>query len=436
MPVAVVAEVPELLVSHPAAPFADFKGFIAYAKANPGKLNYSSAGNGTLPHVTMELLLRGFGVEVAHIPYRGAAPAMTDLLAGQVQLKMDTYATANQHVAAGKLRALAYAARARSAQLPEVPTVAEMGLPGYEGVLWMGIVAPAGTPQPVIEKLAAAVKRAVGAAEVAERLKRDGIDPVGTGSGGIRRTDRARDRAMARAREVGQHQAGLNAHACRDDADRPRLIPNPRTPRVQCPPGTVDTHIHLFGPAEKYTWDPNTYYVARDATPEMNIALQDKLGFANSVIVSGGAYGRNYTHLSDTLTRFPDRFRGVALIPDDLSDAEFVRLAGSGCAACACSARRAAAYCRRSRSRSRRAPMSTAGTCSSIRTAPTLRNSPTGCSRCRTPSCSITSRACRPSAAWNRRASRRCCACSTAARCGSSSPVRCAARRATSPMRP
>jgi tripartite-type tricarboxylate transporter receptor subunit TctC len=195
VPVAVVAEVPELLVSHPAAPFADFKGFIAYAKANPGKLNYSSAGNGTLPHVTMELLLRGFGVEVAHIPYRGAAPAMTDLLAGQVQLKMDTYATANQHVAAGKLRALAYAARARSAQLPEVPTVAEMGLPAYEGVLWMGIVAPAGTPQPVIEKLAAAVKRAVGAAEVAERLKRDGIDPVGTGS---------REFGVQIAREIAQ----------------------------------------------------------------------------------------------------------------------------------------------------------------------------------------------------------------------------------------
>ena len=82
--------------------------------------------------------------------------------------------------------------------------------------------------------------------------------------------------------------------------------PDTRTPQFKCPPGTVDTHIHLFGPAEKYTWDPNTYYVARDATPEMNIALQDKLGFSNSVIVSGGAYGRNYTHLSDTLTRFPD----------------------------------------------------------------------------------------------------------------------------------
>lgn len=180
VPVVLVAEIPELLVSHPSAPFSDFAGFIAYAKANPGKLNYASAGNGTLPHVTMELLLRRSGVAVAHIPYRGAAPAMTDLLAGQVQLKMDTYATAAQHVAAGKLRALAYAGRSRLALMPEVPTVAEMGLPGYEGVLWMGLVAPAGTPKPVIEKLAAAVKRALATPELAERLRRDGIEPVGS----------------------------------------------------------------------------------------------------------------------------------------------------------------------------------------------------------------------------------------------------------------
>src|ERR1700730_3692570 len=178
VPVSVVAEVPELLVSHPSAPFETFAGFVEYAKKHPGKLNYSSAGNGTLPHVTMELLLRRTGVEVAHIPYRGAAPAMTDLLAGQVQLKMDTYATASQHVAQGKLRALAFASRARSALMPDVPTVAEMGLAGYEGILWIGIVAPAGTPKPVIEKLAAAAQRAVRLPDLAERLKRDGVEPV------------------------------------------------------------------------------------------------------------------------------------------------------------------------------------------------------------------------------------------------------------------
>src|SRR5262245_28138786 len=178
LPVSIVAEVPELLVSHPAAPFTDFAGFIAYAKANPGKLNYSSAGNGTLPHVTMELLLRRTGIEVAHIPYRGAAPAMTDLLAGQVQLKLDTYATAHQHVAQGRLRALGFASRARSALMPDVPAIAET-LPGYEGILWIGFVAPAATPRPIIEKVAAAAQRAVRTPELAERLKRDGVEPVG-----------------------------------------------------------------------------------------------------------------------------------------------------------------------------------------------------------------------------------------------------------------
>src|SRR5215470_6672069 len=141
VPVAVIAEVPELLVSHAGAPFTTFAQFVDYARRHPGKLNYASAGNGTLPHVTMELLLRRTGIVVAHIPYRGAAPAMTDLLAGQVQLKMDTYATANQLVTDGKLRALAFASRGRSALMPDVPTVAEMGLDGYEGILWIGMVA-------------------------------------------------------------------------------------------------------------------------------------------------------------------------------------------------------------------------------------------------------------------------------------------------------
>ncbi len=180
VPVSIVAEVPELLVSHSGAPFVDFTGFVDYAKRNPGKLNYSSAGNGTLPHITMELLLRRLGIEVRHIPYRGAAPAMTDLLSGQVQLKMDTYTTGWQHVTAGKLKALAYASRARSALMPNVPTVIELGLPGYEGILWIGMMAPAGTPQPVLDKLATTAMRAVRTPEVAERLRRDGVDPVGS----------------------------------------------------------------------------------------------------------------------------------------------------------------------------------------------------------------------------------------------------------------
>jgi tripartite-type tricarboxylate transporter receptor subunit TctC len=179
-PVSIWAEVPELLVSHPAAPFDSFTGFVDYARKNPGRLNYASAGNGTLPHMSMELLLRRTGIEVAHIPYRGAAPAMTDLLASQVQLKMDTYATARQLVAEGKLRALAFASRARSTLMPNVPTVAEMGLAGYEGILWIGMMAPAGTPRPIIDKLALAAQHATQARDLAERLKRDGVDPAGS----------------------------------------------------------------------------------------------------------------------------------------------------------------------------------------------------------------------------------------------------------------
>jgi tripartite-type tricarboxylate transporter receptor subunit TctC len=180
VPISMIAEVPELLVSHPAAPFDSFPGFIVYAKENPGKLNYSSAGNGTLPHVTMELLLRRAGLRMVHVPYRGAAPAMTDLLAGVVQLKLDTFATSNDHVATGKLRALAFAGARRSSLMPQLPTIAEQGFPGYEGVLWIGLMAPAGVPAHTIDLLAAAISEAIRSEGLAARLKRDGIEPVGS----------------------------------------------------------------------------------------------------------------------------------------------------------------------------------------------------------------------------------------------------------------
>lgn len=178
-PISIFAEVPEVLVSHPGVPFQDFKGFIAHAKANPGVLNYSSAGAGTLPHITFEVLLKETGTKVTHVPYRGAAPAMNDLLAGVVQLKLDTYATSNQHVAAGKLRMLAIASKTRSSLMPNVPTVAEMGIPGYEGILWIGMLAPAGTPKAVIDKLHASAAKVVRAPEMIERLKKDGVEVNG-----------------------------------------------------------------------------------------------------------------------------------------------------------------------------------------------------------------------------------------------------------------
>ena len=106
--------------------------------------------------------------------------------------------------------------------------------------------------------------------------------------------------------------------------------PHPRTPRFRCPPGTVDSHIHLFGPLSQYPFDPATFYISADALPETNIKLQDTLGIARAVIVSGGGYGRNTTHLLDTLQRFPDRYRGIALVPDDIAPAELERMTKLG----------------------------------------------------------------------------------------------------------
>ncbi len=128
----------------------------------------------------MKLLLQRVGAKVTHVPYRGAAPAMTDLLANVVQLKLDTYATLHPQVAAGRLRMLGIAGSHRSKLMPDVPTIAEMGLPGYEGNLWIGMMAPAGTPQAVIDKLAAAGAKAARAPAVIERLQRDGVEPVGS----------------------------------------------------------------------------------------------------------------------------------------------------------------------------------------------------------------------------------------------------------------
>ena len=179
VPVSIAGRVPMLLVSHPSLPFDTFPGFIDYARRNPGKLNSSSAGNGTLPHVMMELLLLRTGIQVTNVPYRGAAPALADLVAGQVQLKLDTYATAGQFVAERKLNALAITSLARSKLLPNVPTVAENGLPGFEGYLWMGLVAPAGTPGMVLDRLAAASNRALRTSELLERFDKEGIEPVG-----------------------------------------------------------------------------------------------------------------------------------------------------------------------------------------------------------------------------------------------------------------
>ncbi|KRC10031.1 hypothetical protein ASE11_21995 [Hydrogenophaga sp. Root209] len=177
-PVSLVAEIPELLVANSSQPFNNFAEFVAYAKVNPDKLNYASAGNGTLPHITMELLLQRLGTRVTHVPYRGAAPAMNDLLGGVVAVKMDTIATATQHIKSGRLKPLAIASLQRSALMPDVPTVAESGIPGYQGILWMGILAPAGTDAARIASLHKAITAFARTAAFQGKLKTDGVNTV------------------------------------------------------------------------------------------------------------------------------------------------------------------------------------------------------------------------------------------------------------------
>ncbi|MES2974354.1 MAG: tripartite tricarboxylate transporter substrate binding protein [Pseudomonadota bacterium] len=178
--VSLVAEIPELLVAHSAQPYSDFAGFVKYARENPGKLNHGSAGNGTLPHITMELLLLRLDLKVTHIPYKGAAPAMNDLLAGQVSVKMDTIATSAGHIKTGRLKPLAIASLKRSPLMPQVPTIAESGLPGYEGILWMGLLAPAGTPADVVQALHGAITRTLKEQELLKRFESDGVVAVGS----------------------------------------------------------------------------------------------------------------------------------------------------------------------------------------------------------------------------------------------------------------
>jgi tripartite-type tricarboxylate transporter receptor subunit TctC len=177
-PISVVGQVPMLLVSHPSLPFKAFPGFVDHARKHPGKLNVSHAGNGTLPHIMMELLSVREHIRVTNVPYRGAAPALADLVAGQVQAKLDTYTTSAQFIADKRLNALAVTSARRLKQIPDVPTVME-SVPGFEGYLWMGLVAPAGAPQAIVDKLAAAARRAVERPDVQARFDGDGVEPVG-----------------------------------------------------------------------------------------------------------------------------------------------------------------------------------------------------------------------------------------------------------------
>ena len=173
MPVTLLAKVPNLFVIHPDVPAKDFKEFVAYAKANPGKLNYGSAGNASAGHLAMEYLKLVTGMSIAHVPYRGTGPQLTDLLAGRTQASSAGLPALLPHIKTGKLRAIAVGTSQRLAQLPDVPTVAEMGFKDFETSQWYGIHAPAGTPPELVKRLQEECYKALRASSVTERFATD-----------------------------------------------------------------------------------------------------------------------------------------------------------------------------------------------------------------------------------------------------------------------
>jgi len=176
-PVTMLVATSQVLVVHKSVPVSTLKEFIAFAKKHPGELLYSSAGSGSQPHLSAELFKTMTGINYVHVPYKGAPPAMVDLLAGHVALTFATAPSAVPYVKSGQLRALGVSTAKRIAALPDVPTIAEAGVPGYETTGWNGLVAPAGTPAPIIEKLNGAFVKVLRTPAVASYLSGQGADP-------------------------------------------------------------------------------------------------------------------------------------------------------------------------------------------------------------------------------------------------------------------
>jgi len=177
VPVALVAQVPNILVVNPSLPVHSVKELIDYARAKPGALSFGSGSTGSTGHLAGELFKTMAGVDMVHIPYKGGAPAMQDLLAGQTQLMFDNLANALPQVKAGKLRALAVTTMKRAPAVPDLPTVAESGLPGFDLTTWFGVFVPAGTPPETVAKLNAEIVKALGSKDLVDRLAGMGAVP-------------------------------------------------------------------------------------------------------------------------------------------------------------------------------------------------------------------------------------------------------------------
>ena len=179
-PVTQVGSLPLILVVHPSIPAKTVKELIAFAKARPGQLNYGSSGVGSATHMTTELFKTMAGVDIVHIPYKGSGQVMGDIIGGQLALIFDQIVSSLPHVNAGKLRALAITSAKRFPTLPQLPTVAESGVPGYESISWAGVAVPAGTPKEIVARLNSEIVKIVRAPDIRERFLRDGIEPVGS----------------------------------------------------------------------------------------------------------------------------------------------------------------------------------------------------------------------------------------------------------------
>jgi tripartite-type tricarboxylate transporter receptor subunit TctC len=179
-PISLICELPFVLMASPKFAPNSVKELVAYAKANPGKVTYASSGNGGSPHLTAELFQLLTGTRMTHVPYKGGGPAMVDLMAGQVDILFASVLEGSGHIKAGRLKGLAVTHASRNLALPDVPTIAEAGVKGGESGSWIALLAPAGTPQPLIDRLAADVKEAVAAADVRDKLIGQGAVPRST----------------------------------------------------------------------------------------------------------------------------------------------------------------------------------------------------------------------------------------------------------------
>ncbi len=178
VPVAGIGIVPLVLLTHPQYPAKDVKDLVAMAKAKPGQINYASSGIGITNHLVMAMFLSASGVNMTHVPYKGGPPALTDLMGGQVQVMFETSVAALPHVKNGRLRALAVSSAERVAAAPDVPTVAESGLPGFSGVPWITLMAPTGTPKPIVDKLHNEVVRMLQTPAMRETFSAQGVLPM------------------------------------------------------------------------------------------------------------------------------------------------------------------------------------------------------------------------------------------------------------------